>query len=133
MRISKDARKLSRELFRQTFVEGQLDEARARQIVRAVIERKPRGYAEILKNYARLLKLEAARRHAVIESAVPLSSADATAIAGDLRERHGRDITTEFSVNPELLGGLRIQLGSDVWDGTVRNRLQRLQENFTHV
>jgi F-type H+-transporting ATPase subunit delta len=33
-------------------------------------------------------------------------------------------------VNPQLLGGMRIQVGSDVWDGTVRGRLERLQQQL---
>jgi len=37
---------------------------------------------------------------------------------------------TESVVNPEVLGGMRIRVGSDVWDGTVRNRLERLQQQL---
>jgi F-type H+-transporting ATPase subunit delta len=32
--------------------------------------------------------------------------------------------------NPDLLGGMRIRVGSDVWDSSVRNRLQRLQQQL---
>lgn len=131
MKLTKEARKVSRELFRQTFVDGRLDETRARAMVDEVARQKPRGYMSILKNYLRLLTAEISRRHALIESAQPLSSAEAASISSDLRARHGRDLTTDFKVTPELIGGLRIQIGSDVWDGSVRNRLNRLQENFS--
>ena len=40
------------------------------------------------------------------------------------------DLTTNFIVNPELLGGMRIRVGSDVWDSSVRNRLQRLAQSL---
>jgi F-type H+-transporting ATPase subunit delta len=39
-------------------------------------------------------------------------------------------LTTEFAVNPALLGGMRIRVGSDVWDSSVRNRLERLQQQL---
>ncbi len=48
----------------------------------------------------------------------------------DLQKRYGQDLTTEFSVNPALLGGMRIRVGSDVWDSSVRNRLERLQQKL---
>ncbi len=44
--------------------------------------------------------------------------------------RERRDLTTEFGVNRELLGGMRIRVGSDVWDGSVRHRLESLQQQF---
>jgi F-type H+-transporting ATPase subunit delta len=47
-----------------------------------------------------------------------------------LQRKYGTDLTTEFVTTPELLGGLRIRVGSDVWDGSVRQRLQRLQEDL---
>jgi F-type H+-transporting ATPase subunit delta len=47
-----------------------------------------------------------------------------------LKVRYGEDLTTEFRTNPELLGGLRIKIGDDVWDGSVRNRLSQLQEQL---
>ncbi len=34
----------------------------------------------------------------------------------------------EFKSNPGLLGGMRVRVGSDVWDGSVKNRLERLRE-----
>jgi len=131
MKISKEARQVSRELFRQSFVDGRLDEGRVRAMVDAVVVKKPRAQLAILKNFLRLVKLELERHHALVESAQALSPDDASAITRDLRIRHGRDLSTDFKVNPELLGGLRIQIGSDVWDGSVRNRLRRLEEHFT--
>ncbi len=131
MKLTKEARKVSRALFRQTLVDGRLDETRARAMVDEIARQRPRGYMSILKNYLRLLKAETSRRHALIESAVPLTPAEAASISNDLRARHGRDLTTDFQVTPDLIGGLRIQIGSDVWDGSIRNRLNRLQEQFS--
>jgi F-type H+-transporting ATPase subunit delta len=48
----------------------------------------------------------------------------------NLKKKYGSDLTTDFVVNPQLLGGMRIRVGSDVWDGSVRNRLERLQQQL---
>jgi len=54
----------------------------------------------------------------------------AVAIVDRLKKKYGSDLTSEFVVDPELLGGVRVRVGSDVWDGTLRNRLERLQQQL---
>jgi len=133
MKIPKEARKLARTLFKSSLTEGRLDRAKVTAVLEAVIARKPRHTLSALKDYQRLVRMELARRHAVIASATPLDASASAKILGDLQGRFGTDITHEFSVNPELIGGLRVQLGSDVWDGSVSGRLQRLQNELNHV
>jgi F-type H+-transporting ATPase subunit delta len=98
--------------------------------MQSLVEKKPRYYIAVLENYQRLLRLEVEKRHALIESADELAPAASSRILSSLRRKYEFDLTTEFRVNPELLGGLRIRVGSDVWDGTVRNRLERLEQNL---
>jgi len=99
-------------------------------MVQTVINEKPRQYVDVLKDYQRLVRLEIEKRHAVIESATPLNRSLGEQVVANLKARYGDDLTTEFRTNPELLGGLRIKIGSDVFDGSVRNRLNRLQETI---
>ena len=127
MKIPKEARKLSRSLFRASFTGGRLDRAKVAAVLQDVAARKPRHTVGVLKDYQRLVRLELARRHAVIESATPLEPAATEGILRDLQARFGSDITHEIKVNPTLIGGVRIQLGSDVWDGSVQGRLELLQ------
>lgn len=130
MKINKEMRRLSRELLRASFTDGQLDQGKVAALVQSLAEKKPRHYIAILENYKRLLRLEVEKRHARIESAVELTPEASGQIVGNLQRRYGQDLTTEFVVDPAVLGGLRIRVGSDVWDGTVRNRLARLQQNL---
>ena len=130
MKISKEARRLSRQLFRLSLTDGALDRAKVSSIVQTVITGKPRHYVGALEDLQRLIRLEMAKRHAVIESAVALGPETSESIVNNLKQKYGQDLTTEFAVNPELIGGMRIKLGSDVWDGSVKNRLARLQEQF---
>lgn len=130
MKINKEIRQLSRQLLRASFAEGQLDRGRIASLVRALIEKKPRHYIDILENYKRLVRLEVEKRHARIESATQLNPETNSRIVKNLKKKYGEDLTTEFVVNPQLLGGMRIRVGSDVWDGSVRNRLERLQQQL---
>lgn len=130
MKVSKDARKLSRSLFRSSFTGGRLDRARVEVVLKVVAARKPRHTLETLKDYERLVRMELARRHALIESATALDPAASESILRDLKSRFGEDITHEIKINPALIGGIRVQLGSDVWDGSINGRLELLRSKL---
>lgn len=133
MRLNKEMRKVCRQMVKASFTNGRLDASKVKGAVNYVIETKPRYYIDILKQYQRLIRLEAEKTHAVIESAAPLASDVSAKITSDLRAKHGADISTEFKTSPDLLGGLRIRIGSDVWDGSVRHRLDRLAQQFNEI
>ena len=130
MKINKDIRRLSREMLRASFANGQLDSGRIASVVDSLIARKPRNYIDVLKNYRRLLRVEVENRRARIETASEVDREVSSKIIENLKKRYGNDLTTEFVVTPQLLGGMRIRVGSDVWDGTVRNRLDLLQQQL---
>lgn len=130
MQVRKEIRQIARGMLRASFTDGQLDRGRIGSVVDSVLAKKPRNYIKILEYYKRLIRLEAEKRHARIESAAPLDSQTASEISRNLSRRYGADLTTEFAVNPALLGGTRIRVGSDVWDSSVRNRLERLQQQL---
>jgi F-type H+-transporting ATPase subunit delta len=130
MKISKQSRREAKELFRVCLVGGLLDENRARQAVQRVIETKPRSYLGILSHFQRLVKLDLDRRTAKIESAIPLPSDLQTRVQADLTRLYGAGLDISFAQNPALIGGLRIKVGSDVYDGSIQARLAALQESF---
>jgi len=130
MKINKEIRRLSREMLRASFTDGQLDSGRIAALVDSLIARKPRNYIDVLKNYRRLLRLEVEKRRARIETASEVDREASAKVVENLKKKYGNDLTTEFVVNPQLLGGMRIRVGSDVWDGTVRNRLEQLQQQL---
>ena len=130
MKINKEARQLSKALLRASFTDGQLDGARISALVKSLIEKKPRNYLLVLDAYKRLVRLEVEKRSAVIESATELPPAAGQQVVANLTRKYGPGLTIQFAVNKELLGGMRIRVGSDVWDSSVRNRLQRLQQQL---
>lgn len=61
-----------------------------------------------------------------ITSAHPLSDAQKAEIVGSLERQHGKRIEAEVSVDPELLGGARVQIGDQVIHASVRDALAQL-------
>jgi F-type H+-transporting ATPase subunit delta len=130
MKINKEIRQLSRQMLRASFTDGQLDRGKIASLVQSLVTKRPRHFIDILQHYKRLLRLEIEKRHARIESAMALAPQPANNIVERLKKKYGADLTSEFVVDPTLLGGVRIRVGSDVWDGTVRSRLQRLEQEL---
>jgi F-type H+-transporting ATPase subunit delta len=109
---------------------GVIDERRAREIVDQLIESDHSRAPAILKQFLRRLRLEAAKSSAFIESAVPLAPEVGSAVEGGLRRRYGASLRTTFKVDPTLIGGLRVTVGSDVYDGSVKSGLATLESRF---
>ena len=130
MKLNKEIRQLSRKMLQASFTDGQLDPGRIAALVDSVIAEKPRNYINVLKNYKRLLRLEVEKRHATVETASEVDPVMRSEIAANLKSKYGDDLAIDFHVDPQLLGGMRIRVGSDVWDGSVRNRLERLQHEL---
>lgn len=130
MKISKRAKREAKQLFRMCLVNGVLDENRVRNIMQQVVAAGHRDCPAILSHFGRLVKLDLARRMATIESATPLPADLQAAIGAGLSHRYGPDLTTAFAHRPALIGGMRIQVGSDVYDGSVQGRLAALERNL---
>lgn len=130
MKGSKQSRRDAKQLFQSCQVNGALDEARVRQTVTLLIEKKPRGYFGTLQELQRLVKLDVNSRTARVESAVALSEAQQQAVRASLGRLKGADVEVEFAENADLIGGMRVKLGDDVYDGSVKTRLSRLAESF---
>ena len=130
MQTSKQARRYAKGLFRAAQLNGVLDENRVRQAIDALIAQKPRGYVAILDQLQRLVKLDMVRRSARIESVAPLDAAVEGSLRAALTRRYGPGLNFSFGTNPRLIGGMRVHVGSDVYDGSVRARLDALQNSF---
>ncbi|MEP4077739.1 F0F1 ATP synthase subunit delta [Haloferula sp.] len=130
MKISKVANSTARRIFRLCQTDGKLDEAKLLKAIRKVAADKPRDYRGILSALKRLVRLELERRHVVVESATDLDTASRERVTAGLAAKYGSDLTYEYRVNSELLGGLKVRVGNDVFDGSVKGRLDRLSQVF---
>jgi F-type H+-transporting ATPase subunit delta len=130
MKISKQSQREARQLFRSCFNNGSLDDRRVRQAVQLLGEKKPRGYVEILSRLHRLVKMDLEQHAARVESATALPADLQSDVTNEIKKKYGAGVSISFAQNPALIGGLRIQVGSDLYDGSVKTRLEKLEESF---
>jgi F-type H+-transporting ATPase subunit delta len=123
-------RRQARRLFRLCLVNGLLDEDRVRQVVQRVLRARPRGYLMLLSHFERLVRLDSANHTADVESAEPLPPELRAHVQTGVEAVYGPGIKTLFAQNPSLIGGMRIKVGSDVYDGSVQARLAALERRF---
>ncbi len=130
MKISKVATVTARRIFAMCQKDGRVDEERLRKAIRRIADDKPRDYRGILAALRRLVRLDLERRHVVVESAAELDADTQSRVQSSLAGQYGDDLTYEYRITPDLIGGLKVRVGNDVWDGSVRGRLDRLSQAF---
>jgi F-type H+-transporting ATPase subunit delta len=126
MKVSRKARRTARDLYRLCLVDGRLDPARARQVAERVAGSGHRGSLAVLAVFQRLVRLDRDRHRAIVESAAPLPDEVRDDVRANLARRYGAGLDTTFTDNPGLIGGMRIRVGSDVFDGSIRGKLASL-------
>jgi F-type H+-transporting ATPase subunit delta len=98
-------------------------------LLRLLVERRRVADLPVLAaSYRELVDEKVGRVQAVVTSAKPLSDDQRTALVGALNARTGKQIVLQTKVDASLLGGVRAQVGSVVYDGTVKTQLERLSE-----
>jgi len=131
MKVCKEARIGARSLFEAVHTEGRLDEAKVRIALHEVVARKPAHQGQILQEFHRLVRLAQESRTAVVQTAAGLGAPEQASMTESLRSRFGTDLKVSFEVNPELIAGIRLKVGSDVYDANVRERLSRLKAELS--
>jgi len=130
MKTIKQIRREARHLFRLCRTNGSLDENRVRKVVQSVLGSKRRGYLALANEFERLVRLEELQHAARVESAVTLSSDLQAKVQASLARMYGPGISTSFAETSALIGGMRIRVGSDVYDGSVKAGLVALEKSF---
>lgn len=80
----------------------------------------------IIKSFRALAAAHRGETTADVVSAHPLSAAQVTELKQQLRTRLGRDVSVDLSVDPSLLGGLVVKIGSQMIDSSIKTRLNSL-------
>jgi F-type H+-transporting ATPase subunit delta len=127
MKAKRKVKRAARQLFRLCLVNGALDQDRARQVAQRIVASRRRGALAILSDFQRLVRLDSDRHSALVESATPLLPGMRESIQAGLTRVYGPGLEATFAENPALIGGMRIKVGSDVYDDSVRARLAALE------
>jgi F-type H+-transporting ATPase subunit delta len=84
----------------------------------------------IVDEYERLADEAAGRVRATVTTAIELGTRDRDRIAGELSKRLNKEVKLQVAVDPRILGGLKLQYGDHVVDGTVATKLQQLRRRL---
>ncbi|MGD0480716.1 MAG: ATP synthase F1 subunit delta [Terracidiphilus sp.] len=87
--------------------------------------------AEVAADWRRILQEQQGIRPAEIVTARELSEEERDALAADVAKLAGAKIDASFRLDKGILGGAVVRIGSTVYDGSVRGRLERLREALT--
>lgn len=80
----------------------------------------------VIRAYETLLSNHKGEARAEVTSAHPLSKTQITALQKSLKARVGRDVAVDAKVDPAILGGLVVKIGSQMIDSSIRTRLNTL-------
>lgn len=82
--------------------------------------------ADIVRAFAEMTASHRGEASATVTSAHPLDDAQVAAVTAKLKARLGRDVSVNLTVDPAILGGLVVQVGSRLVDSSIRTRLNTL-------
>lgn len=133
MKSKRQVQKEARALWRLCLVHDRLEDDRARLVVDRLLASERADAAAVLRQFIRRVRLESVNRTAVVSSAVPLDPTLQARVTNDLRRLRGQSISTTFVVDSTLIGGMRVKVANDVYDGTVRAGLAALESSLGSV
>ncbi|MCL1961209.1 MAG: F0F1 ATP synthase subunit delta [Desulfovibrionaceae bacterium] len=100
--------------------------------LRAVIDNdRLAALPEVAKQFRELANAQSGRSDAQIYSAFPIADAELAGLKAVLEKRFGRRLETQVHVDPELIGGVRVVVGDEVLDTSVKARLQQMKSALT--
>jgi F-type H+-transporting ATPase subunit delta len=94
---------------------------------------RPRAIDRMMERFAELLRRERGIALAEVRSALPLEARDREAVLQRLEQLTGDRVEMNETVDEALIGGIAVRIGDRLYDGTVRNRLERLRARLTAV
>ena len=126
MAADKQTKLLAKQLFKLSVVNGVVSPEQVTGVLGWVEKTSPRRPVALLKAYHHRVALELAKSRAEVEHAGPVSDATLKQIEAAMTKRYSRLVTASAKPNPKLLAGLRVRVGSDVYESSVANQLAKL-------
>jgi F-type H+-transporting ATPase subunit delta len=104
----------------------------AQNFLRAVIENgRLAALPEIAAQFRALRNAQSGSSDAVVYSAFPIPAAALAELAGTLEKRFGRKLNLTVQEDPSLIGGIRVVVGDEVLDTSVKARLEQMKAALT--
>ena len=126
MRSDKKTKLLAKQLFKLSLVNGQVSAEQVAGILGYIEKSAPRHPLALLKLYHRAIVNETAKSRAIVEHAGLVSAAALQLVESAMSRKYQRPVIATAQPNPKLLAGLRVRVGSDVYESTVAGQLAAL-------
>jgi len=126
MRADKKTKLLAKQLFKLSLANGQVSADLVAGVLGYIEKTAPRHALSLLKLYHRAIATEFAKSRAVVEHAGPLGDSTLKLVETAMTRKYRRPVTASARPNPKLLAGLRVRVGSDVYESTVAGQLASL-------
>jgi F-type H+-transporting ATPase subunit delta len=107
--------------------DGGIDAQKVSAVLSSLKRSKPRNLRQILQRYLALVKRTLRQRTAHIEHAGELQESAVAEIQSAFSSRYGVTLETATLANDDLIAGLRVRVGDDLYDASIRSRLDRLK------
>jgi len=126
MAATKQTKLLAKQLFKLSVVNGVVSPEQVTGVLGWIEKTSPRHPVALLKLYYHRIATELAKSRAVVEHAGPVNDATLSQIAAAMTKKYNRAVTASAKPNPALLAGLRVRIGSDVYESSVAGSLASL-------
>ncbi len=126
MRADKKTKALAKQLFKLSLVNGVVSPEQVTGVLGYIEKNVPRHALALLQLYQRAIATELAKSSAVVEHAGPISDTTLKSIEAAMSKKYSRPVVATAKPNPKLLAGLRVRVGSDVYESTVAGQLATL-------
>jgi F-type H+-transporting ATPase subunit delta len=126
MHASRQSLQYARQLFRLSLADGQISAERVNGVLAYLDKHPPRQPLVILQHYRRLVAAQLAKNCALVEHAGPIAGGLLRTIEDALTQKYQRPIAAATRPNPDLIAGLRIQVGDDLYESSIASQLAAL-------
>ncbi len=126
MAADKQTKLLAKQLFKLSLANGAVSPELVAGVLGWVEKYSPRRPVALLKVYHHRIAIELAKSRAEVEHAGPVNEATLKMIEGAMSKRYQRVVTASARPNAKLLAGLRVRVGSDVYESSVAGQLATL-------
>ncbi|MBV2151964.1 F0F1 ATP synthase subunit delta [Kitasatospora sp. SUK 42] len=109
---------------------GRANAGTVRLVTALVNTPRGRSLEQGLESYSKLAAARRGRVVALVTSAVPLSDTQKERLSGALGRMYGRQVHLNIDVDPEVVGGVQVQIGDEIIDGTVSSRLEGARQSL---
>ena len=99
-------------------------------LARRAVAARERTFGHTIEGYVTLAAAQKNRVVATVRVAKPLSTEQRDRLRAALNRQIGREVAIQEVIDPDILGGVRVELGDEVFEGTVADRLEEARRLF---